>query len=208
MTIRPTHKRFSLGSLRQWHWVSSAVCLAALLLFAVTGFTLNHAGSIEATPRTTSVEIQLNETQLTALQESLNAEKVTAELNAIIRQLTSLRLSAGQQADIEWYEDELYLSLPRPGGDAWLSLEMYSEQLVYEQTSRGLIAYLNDLHKGRHTGVAWSWFIDLVALFCVIFALTGLWLLLRQQRTRRATWPLTTLGVLVPVVLLLLTNHS
>ncbi|WP_241984191.1 PepSY-associated TM helix domain-containing protein [Aliidiomarina sedimenti] len=208
MTIPPTHKRFSLGSLRQWHWVSSAVCLAALLLFAVTGFTLNHAGSIEATPRTTSVEIQLNETQLTALQESLNAEKVTAELKAIIRQLTSLRLSAGQQADIEWYEDELYLSLPRPGGDAWLSLEMYSEQLVYEQTSRGLIAYLNDLHKGRHTGVAWSWFIDLVALFCVIFALTGLWLLLRQQRTRRATWPLTTLGLLVPIVLLLLTNHS
>ena len=34
------------GFLRQvlrWHWISAAICLIGMLLFAVTGITLNHA---------------------------------------------------------------------------------------------------------------------------------------------------------------------
>lgn len=41
-------KNLAIGTLRQWHWVSSALCLAGMLLFAVTGITLNHATDIEA----------------------------------------------------------------------------------------------------------------------------------------------------------------
>ena len=26
-----------------WHWISAAVCFAALTLFTITGITLNHA---------------------------------------------------------------------------------------------------------------------------------------------------------------------
>src|SRR5690554_7268741 len=48
-----------LGTLRQWHWVSSALCLAGMLLFAVTGITLNHAGVIESRPQVTEIETQL-----------------------------------------------------------------------------------------------------------------------------------------------------
>ncbi|HBB79173.1 MAG TPA: hypothetical protein DC050_13285, partial [Pseudomonas sp.] len=40
-----------LGTLRQWHWISSALCLVGMLLFAVTGITLNHAAQIEASPK-------------------------------------------------------------------------------------------------------------------------------------------------------------
>ncbi|NIV36045.1 MAG: hypothetical protein GWN58_43325, partial [Anaerolineae bacterium] len=36
--------RLWLGTLRQWHWISSALCLVGMLLFSVTGITLNHAG--------------------------------------------------------------------------------------------------------------------------------------------------------------------
>ena len=39
-----------LRTLHQWHWISAAVCLVGMLLFAVTGITLNHAARIEATP--------------------------------------------------------------------------------------------------------------------------------------------------------------
>ena len=31
-----------------WHWISAAVCFAALVLFTVTGITLNHASAISA----------------------------------------------------------------------------------------------------------------------------------------------------------------
>ncbi len=45
-------------------------------------------------------------------------------------------------------------ALPRPGGDAWLSVERDSGAISYEITDRGWIAYLNDLHKGRKPGTA------------------------------------------------------
>lgn len=79
--------------------------------------------------------------------------------------------------------------------------------MLFEDTDRGWIAYFNDLHKGRHTGVAWSWFIDVFAGVCVLFSLTGLLLLQRQVSSRPATWPLTGLGLLVPVLLMLLLIH-
>src|SRR5688500_9675681 len=41
---------------QQWHWISAAVCLAALLLFSVTGITLNHSGSIDSRPEVTTRE--------------------------------------------------------------------------------------------------------------------------------------------------------
>ena len=37
-----------LRTLHQWHRISAAVCLIGMLLFAVTGITLNHAAQIEA----------------------------------------------------------------------------------------------------------------------------------------------------------------
>ncbi|MYM86209.1 hypothetical protein GTP91_03330, partial [Rugamonas sp. FT82W] len=39
-----------LKHLHQWHWVSSAMCLLGMFLFAITGITLNHASQIEAKP--------------------------------------------------------------------------------------------------------------------------------------------------------------
>src|SRR5690606_16470761 len=45
------NRAFWLRQLHQWHWISSAICLVGMLLFAVTGVTLNHAAEIEARPR-------------------------------------------------------------------------------------------------------------------------------------------------------------
>ena len=39
-------RAFWLKHLHQWHWVSAAGCLIGLLLFSITGFTLNHASAI------------------------------------------------------------------------------------------------------------------------------------------------------------------
>ena len=107
----------------------------------------------------------------------------------------------------EWSPEEIYLSLPRPGGDAWLSLDLISGELLYESTDRGWIAYFNDLHKGRHSGVAWSWFIDVFAGVCVLFCLTGLLLMQRYASGRPTTWPVLGLGLLVPLLLALLFIH-
>src|SRR5438067_8453590 len=48
-----------LRKLHQWHWISSALCLMAMLLFSITGFTLNHASQIETKPVVTRLKAQL-----------------------------------------------------------------------------------------------------------------------------------------------------
>ena len=56
-----------LKQLYLWHWLSSALCLVGMLLFSVTGITLNHAQDIEAKP----VVTQKKDTIPTALQQQL-----------------------------------------------------------------------------------------------------------------------------------------
>lgn len=196
--------RFRFGTLRQWHWISSALCLFGMLLFAATGITLNHAGQIESRPHTVTHQAQLPE----ALHRSLRDDAPNAGLPVGLRNWLEdeLALSLADR-EAEWSDSELYIALPRPGGDAWLSLDLKSGTLEYESTDRGWIAYFNDLHKGRHTGAAWRLFLDLFAIAGLIFSLTGLLLLHRYAGSRPATWPLTGLGLLVPLLLALLFIH-
>ena len=97
--------------------------------------------------------------------------------------------------------------MPRPGGDAWLRIDRASGEAELEDTDRGWISLLNDLHKGRHAGAAWSWFIDLFAVACLLFSLTGLLILQLHAGNRPSTWPLVGLGVVLPVLLALLFIH-
>jgi hypothetical protein len=195
---------FWLGTLRQWHWISSALCLAGMLLFAVTGITLNHAAQIEAKAQVTTHLAQLPE----PLQASLKDKMPTQGLPLALRQWLEAELAIRLDGrDAEWSDGELYIGLPRPGGDAWLSLDVESGALEYESTDRGWIAYLNDLHKGRNTGTAWFWFIDVFAVLCVVFSLSGLLLLQRYAGNRPSTWPMVGLGLVLPVLLALLFIH-
>lgn len=206
--MSPTVKkpgRFWLGSLREWHWISSAVCLIGMLLFSITGITLNHAAQIKSKPEIVTLEAEVLPSVLEMLE--IPADEKAPLPAALIDWLAQEQdiIVADQLA--EWSEDEIYLSLPRPGGDAWLSIDLATGELVYEVTDRGWIAYFNDLHKGRNTGVAWSWFIDVFAVFCIIFSITGLLLLKRYASGRPATWPMVGLGLVLPWVLILLFIH-
>ncbi|MDR2876677.1 MAG: PepSY-associated TM helix domain-containing protein [Chromatiales bacterium] len=196
-------KRFSLGTLRQWHWVSAAICLIGMLLFAVTGITLNHAEQIEADPEVITLTLVLPEPLLAMLQEQ--GSKHEAPLPNAVREWLWREHKLGIPAHAaQWSAEEIYLTLPRPGGDGWLSVDTATGDITYEVTDQGWISYMNDLHKGRHTGPMWSWFIDVFAVLCVIFCLTGLLLLRRHARARSMTWPMVGLGLLLPLFLIIL----
>jgi len=195
-----------MRQLHQWHWVSSALCLIGLLLFAITGFTLNHAGQIEASAHTSHRELSLPAALQTAIAGE--DERKAAPLPDTVGDWLDHELGAhvaGRAA--EWSADEIYVSLPRPGGDGWLSIDRESGAVEYEVTRRGVIAYLNDLHKGRNAGAAWSWFIDVFALACLVFAITGLFLLKFHAARRTSTWPLVAFGLVLPLLLALLFIH-
>ncbi len=196
--------RLWFGTLRQWHWISSALCLVGMLLFAITGITLNHAASIEARPQVHHHQARLPEALQRALLDDPPSRGLPATLRGWLESELDISL-AGREA--EWSHGELYVALPRPGGDAWLSLDLGSGELEYERTDRGWISWFNDLHKGRHTGLAWSLFIDVFAVACVLFSLTGLLLLQRHAGARPGTWPLVGAGLVIPVLLALLFIH-
>ncbi|QJE94680.1 PepSY-associated TM helix domain-containing protein [Luteolibacter luteus] len=191
-----------------WHWVSSAICLAAMLLFAFTGITLNHAGQIPAKPQVTETKLKLPDDLLGKIAategEADSKAALPDELSAWLRKELRTPIK-GKVA--EWSEFEIYLGLPRPGGDAWVSIDRETGEVVHELTNRGAISYLNDLHKGRHTGPVWSWFIDIFSIACVVFCLTGLALLWVHAKRRPKTWPIVAAGILLPVILIVFFVH-
>ena len=192
--------------LHQWHWISSAICLVGMILFSLTGITLNHAGQIEAQARVTRVVAMLPAN----LQEILGPQPEKGEGPLPEAVARWLRHELGVRPALEpaeWSADEIYLPLPRPGGDAWLRIERQTGAVEYELTERGWIAWLNDLHKGRHTGAVWSWFIDIFSLACLVFSISGLLLLKIHAANRSMTWPLVGGGLVLPVLLIILFMH-
>jgi len=214
MTAASTDNRrraYWLKTLHEWHWVSSALCLIGLLLFGITGFTLNHAASIEAKPKVTTRTATVDDALRAALLKELPAAKarkgkaeLPAELQAWIQAQWAVD-TAGR--DAEWSDDEIYLSLPRPGGDAWLRLSLIDGEAEYERTDRGWLSYFNDLHKGRNSGAAWSLFIDIFAAATLVFSITGLFILKMHAGSRPFTWPMVGMGLVIPVLLALLFIH-
>ncbi|WJJ94642.1 PepSY-associated TM helix domain-containing protein [Neopusillimonas aromaticivorans] len=231
-TTKHRSKNAWMKTMHQWHWISAALSLAGLMLFAVTGITLNNASMFEGSPVTTRHELTVPADILRGLHarmhsdenENSNGPADSPANTEAADTATSKSTTASLQPDLEnWLDqalgiriagrpaevsaDEIYVSLPEPGGDAWLAIDLNNGALEYERIHRGLVAYLNDLHKGRHSGQVWSWFIDLLAIACVVFAITGLFLLKIHGKNRPMTWPLTGSGLVIPLLIMLLLVH-
>lgn len=198
-----------LKNLHQWHWISSALCLLGMFLFAITGITLNHASQIEAKPAVRRQQASAPAPllhELKAFAGSHDGDKAPLPETAERWLLDTWSLKAGGRV-AEWAADEVYLPLPKAGGDAWVRIGLEDGAAEYENTDRGWISWLNDVHKGRNTGTAWNWFIDIFAAACLVFCITGLLILKFHAAKRPSTWPMVGMGVLIPFVIALLFIH-
>ena len=194
-----------LKQLHSWHWISAALSLVGMLLFAITGITLNHAATIGAKP----VVVEKSGMLLPSLRHMLTAPH-TPDTPLPAPVVKSVAATVGLDPagkSVEWSDTDAYVALPRPGGDAWVSIERATGRITAETTDRGWISYLNDLHKGRNAGAAWAWFIDIFAGACILFTLTGLLLLQLHARHRPTTWPIVAAGLAIPVLLAILFVH-
>ncbi|WP_423604499.1 PepSY-associated TM helix domain-containing protein [Sphingomonas sp. MS122] len=204
---KKSRKAFWLKQLHMWHWMSSAISLIGLLLFAITGFTLNHAAEIEGSPVTVEKKAQLPPPLLATIKPD-DAPDAKKPLPKPVADWVEANLPVARATGAaEWSAGEIYLALPRPGGDGWVAIDRETGEVTNESTSRGWIAWLNDLHKGRNAGTVWKWFIDIFVLACVIFSLTGLVLLQLHARHRPSTWPLVAAGLIIPAILAIYFIH-
>ncbi len=199
-------RSFWLKQLHSWHWISAAVSLVGMILFAITGITLNHAASIPGKP----VTVEQTQTLPAPLLQRLKTfpEETTQPVpDAVARWAAEAFRVEIAGKPTETTPEEIYVALAMPGGDGWVTIDRSTGEALHEKTTRGWIAYLNDLHKGRNAGSVWFWFIDVFAAACVIFAVTGLGLMVLHAKGRPSTWPLAALGLLIPVVIALIFIH-
>ena len=204
--VDPKRRSYWLKTLHEWHWISSAVCLVGILLFSITGITLNHSSQIEAKPVVATKKAQLSPGLVAEIRHAPSDAK--AALPESLRDWieATMDVRVGERIG-EWSASEIYVSMPRAGGDAWLNIDRATGEIEYERTDRGWISWLNDLHKGRNTGAAWNWFIDVFAIACVVFSVTGFFLLQLHARQRPLTWPLVGLGFIVMLLIVILFVH-
>lgn len=198
-----------LKQLYLWHWLSSALCLMGILVFSITGITLNHAQDIEAKPVTTQKKAAIPAPLKQELQQiAVGYDGKTETLpNSLTSWLKTQDINLLALNQVEWTLDEVYIALPRAGGDAWARIDLHEGLFEYEVTDRGWVSYFNDLHKGRNTGAVWQGFIDVFAVCCLVFALSGLWILKLHAANRPLVWPVVALGVLLPMLLMVLFVH-
>lgn len=215
MKPRQPKKRPTFGTLRAWHWISSALCLIATFGFAITGITLNHANLVEAKPQVQQYELSLPDDILTALtqrqQEVLQDQSQgQGPLPALFRHWYQQQPFGQKIAKVqaEWDDYEVYVGLPRAGGDRWFRVDLEEGEFLQEHISRGWIAYFNDLHKGRNTSAFWIGLLDILAIGMLIYAITGFLLLKRYAMSRKSTWPLIIAGLVLPFLLLLIPAHA
>ncbi len=204
---KKVRRLFWMTQARIWHWISGAATLIVMALFAFTGITLNHAKDIEAQPKVEQVEAVMPPEMLARLGAG-PGEEGEAVLPADVADWLEQQTGAPVSRRIgEWSDVDIYVGMPRPGGDAWLSIDRETGDVVYENTSRGAISWLNDLHKGRNTGLVWFWFLDIFSVACIVFCISGLVLLWMHAARRPPTWFIVGAGLAVPAVVAIFLLH-
>jgi hypothetical protein len=81
-------------------------------------------------------------------------------------------------------EDDCLVSFKGPGYSADASISRKDGKFQISELRMGLVAVLNDLHKGRDTGKGWSWLIDVSAVFLTLVSLSGLCMLFFLKKKR------------------------
>ncbi len=200
-TRRAIGLRFA-AAIRWLHIYVSMFGLAIVLFFSLTGVTLNHPdwffgefeqstrvqGTIDAAwlgPRSTSNSTADSDEPSTGVDKLAIAE--------FLRAKHRLR---GTVAEFRIDDEECTVTFKGPGyaADAFIGRADGRYQLTI--TDHGLVAILNDLHKGRDSGRAWSIVIDVSAIFLTFISASGLLLLFYLKRRRVAGLLIALLGAI------------
>ena len=207
--------------MRWLHIYVSLLGFAALMFFAVTGITLNHPtwfggdvqtvtelkGSLptawvaprpmEAAPEGAESDPAASETGAAPANETVAKLEVVEHL----RKEHGLR---GAVSEFRIDDYECMVLFKGPGYAADVFIDRAAGTYNATQTVMGLMAVMNDLHKGRDSGEVWSWVIDITALLMVFVSITGFVLIFYLRRKRISGVLTAVVGTIVLVVIAIL----
>lgn len=203
-----TQARFSKW-MRLIHIYSSMLVLILLLFFAATGITLNHPDWQSAWGASSAQQqLQLPEAlqQLEWTDDALQQANQAGKIADWLRQQHQVE-GAVFNFNFEPDEQLLELDFKRPAGYSNAVIELESGRVELNAEFAGTLALLNDLHKGRYAGSSWKWLIDITAVACLLFGLTGFYLLWRQPSRRRSGVNTAIAGLIVLLLAYLAALH-
>lgn len=187
-----------LFSLCRWlHVYLSAALLSLLLFFCLTGFTLNHASwfSEEGDSGITTHPLPHTLRQTLSANDAIPVEQIKVFIQE------ELGLINPRSIDIELDMGEINLDYPLPAGYAFVTLILDEGIMEVDHRAGNLVALLNNLHKGRHTGAVWSLLIDISAIIMTVFSLAGFVILLQHKKYRSPGLFFVAIGTLSPFVM-------
>ena len=167
-------KRKAMIVSRWLHIYLSMASFGILFFFAVTGLTLNHVDWFANQQRTIQVR--------GAIDVKYVSENV-AKLE-VVEHLRNAHGIRGAVKDIRVEDRDCSIAFKGPGYAADALIDRATGRYELTETRMGLFAVLNDLHKGRDAGEAWSMLIDVSAVLMTLVSLTGLLLIFFLQKKR------------------------
>ncbi|MES2651179.1 MAG: PepSY-associated TM helix domain-containing protein [Bacteroidota bacterium] len=171
-----------VAKLSRWlHIYLSMVSFAVVLFFSFTGLTLNHPtwfGGDKQVIVKNKGKLNVNwvnnpDTNKIAKLEIVEFLRKTYQVKGVVSEVR-----------IDDYEVSVSLKGPAYSCDAFINREDGSYEV--SEVKMGIMAVMNDLHKGRDSGTGWSWIIDISAVFLILVSLSGLILLCFIKKKRVA----------------------
>jgi hypothetical protein len=149
------------------------VSFAILLFFAVTGLTLNHAEALSGKQKTTRYNGLVQRSWLTA----------PAKLE-IVEYLRAHHGIRGAMSEFRVDDSQLTVAFRGPGYAADTLIDRATGKYDLTEIRMGVVAVMNDLHKGRDSGTGWSWMIDASAVLMTLVSISGLGLIFFLPKRR------------------------
>jgi len=182
----------SAARLSRWlHIYLSMISFTIVFFFAVTGLTLNHAGKFSAQVHTIAGKGRLDAKWVQA-PDTLRIDRL-----AVVEYLRRVENIRAGVSDFRIDDTQIGVSFRGPGYAADVFVARATGEYEITKTSAGFVGLINDLHKGRDTGAAWSLFIDVSAVFLTLVSLTGLLLMVFLKKKRVAGLLVALLGTLL-----------
>jgi uncharacterized protein len=190
-------KKFIAKYSRWLHIYLSMFSFIIVLFFSITGLTLNHADYFQKNTSITQNKGSIKKSWIDAT-DTLKIKKL--EIVEFFRNTYKVK---GAVTDFQIYDSEISLTFKAPGyaADAFINRSDASYSLMV--TNQGLMGFFNDLHKGRDSGKAWLWIIDISAILMTIISLTGLILLLFIKKKRMAGIVILIAGFILTYIIYL-----
>lgn len=180
-----------LATLSRWlHIYLSMFSFGIVFFFAVTGLTLNHQEMFNGQQRTTVYRSSVDPKWLRA------GAADTAKLEIVERLRTAHRVT-GAVSDFRIEDSQWDVSFKGPGYAADAVIDRTTGKYELTENRMGLVAILNDLHKGRDSGKPWGVVIDISAALLTLVSLTGLMLIFFLFKRRTSGLLALAAGVLL-----------